>query len=590
MPSRSQSLPLRQHADPSESDNNIPSGESSPSHEEAADLQMNQTEDTHMSDGTSHARGTATVHPRPPRMPSRSQVPTSVGHDRPQRRNAPDHAQHDAPSTRLPRNGERVRTSRRRDFEDQRPSRIRNRSPGLLSSQEIADLRAVLDNFEDISEWVGISRDGIGSLWNAVGAIEGDIRHLFEITRPTQFEYRSPARDHEDFRHSRGDHRHHPYPGRGRMLTRAVRPARHTNPVRPEPPQASALQLPPSAPPVPSAVPSSDATAGVSPARSTRPGRRAPVPVESYRWVDQGTGFRHSLNVSPAGLPLFPGHVAQAFQAFQGANPSPLELTRRTWLLYRGRKEGNLWKNAVAAAREARHKVILPQSLLLLLELDDLPRNEWEKTTYLWTTSSEPLSCVSPGIRLNPQGFAGLDNHDIDTADLIRMWTSGNPRLISKECGQQRDRHDIKNAFHIALTSLNLWSTGIAVLHAWEPSANLRRLRYVGKLEPAIIAAWLRDEVGLTAHDVSCRFRPFSFRAFDTNATTNPRKLHTELVPPETHPKITDDSLPEFGVDLPWTPAHGPSGPPLKPNDPVDGGQPNASSGAAYAPDTPMEA
>ena len=369
-----------------------------------------------------------------------------------------------------------------------------------------------------------------------------------------------------------------------------MRPARHTNPVRLEPPQASALQLLPSAPPVPIAVQSSDVMAGIPPARSTRSGRRLPVPIESYRWVDQGTGFRHSLNVSPAGLPLFPGHVAQAFQAFQGANPSPLELTRRTWLLYRGWKEGNLWKNAVAAAREARHKVILLQSLLLLLELDDLPRNEWEKITYLWTTSSEPLSCVSPSIRLNPQGFAGLDNHDINTADLICMWTSGNPRLISKECGQQRDRHDIKNVFHIALTSPNLWSTGIAVLHAWELSANLRCLRYVGKLEPAIITAWLRDEVGLTAHDISCRFRPFSFRAFDTNATTNPRKLHTELVPPEIHPGITDDSLPEFGVDLPWTPAHGPSGPPLKPNDPVNGGQPNVSSGAAYAPDTPMEA
>ena len=91
------------------------------------------------------------------------------------------------------------------------------------------------------------------------------------------------------------------------------------------------------------------------------------------------------------------------------------------------------------------------------------------------------------------------------------------------------------------------------------------RLRYVGKLEPAIIAAWLRDEVGLTAHDVSCRFRPFSFRAFDTNATTNPRTPHTELVPPEIHPGITDDSLPEFGMDLPWTPAHGPSGLPLRP-------------------------
>ena len=172
------------------------------------------------------------------------------------------------------------------------------------------------------------------------------------------------------------------------MLTRAMCPAHHTNPVQPEPPQASALQLLPSAPPVPSAIPSSDAMAGVSPACSTQPGRRAPVPVKSYHWVDQGTGFRHSLNVSPTGLPLFPGQVAQVFQVFQGANPLPLELTRCTWLLYRGQKEGNLWKNAVATAHEACHKVILPQSLLLLLELDNLPRNEWEKITYLCVIKS----------------------------------------------------------------------------------------------------------------------------------------------------------------------------------------------------------
>ena len=354
--------------------------------------------------------------------------------------------------------------------------------------------------------------------------------------------------------------------------------------------QEPALQLPPSAPLVPTAVQSSDVTAGVSPARSTRPGRRAPVPVDDYRWVDQGTGLRHSLNISSAGLPLFPGQVAQAFQAFQGPNPSPLELTRRTWLLYRGRREGDLWKNAVAAAREVRHKVILPRSLLLLLELDDLPRNEWEDITYLWTTSAEPLLSISPGIRLNPQGFAGLDNHDIDTADLIRMWTSGNTKLISKACGQQKGRHDVKNAFHIALTSPNLWSTGVAVLHPWEPSTNLKRLRYIGKLEPATIAAWLRDEVGLHDHDVSCRFKPFSFRAFDTDANTNPRKSHTDLVLQEIHPGPTDDSLPEFGVDLPWTPAHGPRGPPLKSSNPVDSGQLGASSGAADAPDTPMEA
>ena len=83
------------------------------------------------------------------------------------------------------------------------------------------------------------------------------------------------------------------------------------------------------------------------------------------------------------------------------------------------------------------------------------------------------------------------------------MWTSVSIKLVSRACRQQRVRHDVKHAFYIALTSPNLWSTGVVVLQCWEPSTDLKFLRYIGKLEPDIIATWLRDEMGLAAHGVT---------------------------------------------------------------------------------------
>jgi hypothetical protein len=305
--------------------------------------------------------------------------------------------------------------------------------------------------------------------------------------------------------------------------------------------------------------------------------------MADFRWVDQGTGFRHSLTISPASLPLFPGHIAIAFQALQGPTLSPVELSRRIRLLYHGRTEGDLWKNAAAAAHDVRCKVTLPPHLQLLLELDDLPRNEWEKITFLWSTSAEPLSSISPGIRLNPQGFAGLDNYDIDTADLICMWASGNVKQISRACGQQRDHSDVRNAFHIALTSPNIWSPAALSLQPWTPSTNIKRLRYVGTLEPTVIADWLRNEVGLNSHNVFSCFKPFSPRAFDTDAKTNPRKHSTDLDQSEIYSGSTDDSLPDLGDNLDWTLAHRPKGPPLKARDS------NISQGTADASDVPME-
>jgi len=556
------------------------------------------------------------IRPHPSsQAPPRPQASSSSARNRSRRRNAPDRAQRGVPSAPPSRHRGRARASRGRDFGVQRPPVVRNNSHEPLSQQEIARLREVIDWFSGLPDRINSISYNLDSVWSRIGMIEENVRGLSETARPIHHSF------HRDgFHSSRGIHRHQPYPGWGHTLIRDVGPARHINTSQSAPLQAPTQETSRAAPtaPVPVATESvgtrsrrhntqnapqpppvmpiasgtalpSNMAAGSPPARSTRSSRRAPVPITEYRWVDQGTGLRYTLNVSPAGLPLFPGSVASAFQALQGPTPSPTELTRRIWLLYRGRKVGDIWGNAVAAAREIRHKVVLPQPLLLLLELDDLPRNEWEKITYLWSTSATPMSSISPGIRLNPQGFAGLDNHDIDTADLIRMWTSGNLKKISTACGQQKDRPDVKGAFHIAITSPNFWASGVAVTQPWRPSTSLKRLRYIGKLEPAIIATWLREEVGLNAYEVASRFQPFSLRAFNTDAATNARKQYTEMVLPEIYPGLSDDSLPDFGADLEWTPAHGPCGPPLKSRDSTSLEQPSTSQGAADAIDTPME-
>jgi len=104
---------------------------------------------------------------------------------------------------------------------------------------------------------------------------------------------------------------------------------------------------------------------------------RAPVPMAQYQWVDRVNGLRRTLVISRADRPLFPGTIGDAFRRLQGSSHSAEVLARRIWLFHRSRSHLDIWKNAVAAAREARRKVVLPQPLLLLQELADLPLNEW---------------------------------------------------------------------------------------------------------------------------------------------------------------------------------------------------------------------
>jgi hypothetical protein len=343
--------------------------------------------------------------------------------------------------------------------------------------------------------------------------------------------------------------------------------------------------------PSPACIPAAavpHASEGSRPPATSKSSKKVPVAAADYCWVDSTTGARHALHVTKAGLPLFPGPVTSVYQALQGSAKSPAELLRRIWLLYQGRKHLSVWKNAVSMMRDVRHKVALSPPLQLLLELDMLPTNQWEHITKLWRSSSSPLSSISPGIQFNPNGFAGLNNFDIKTADLIGVWTGGNLKTISIACGREMVRGDVKQTFHITLSSPNYWTVHRDELQAWTLSTQLNRIKYVGRLDPELVVTWLRDEVGLTAYDVLARFAPFEHQAYDTDVITNPRASFTSFTPPEAPPSSTDDSLSDFGDDLKWTPACGPRSPALKPRQ-SDAGHVSSSGGPADAPSMPID-
>ena len=587
--------------------------------EEVADSYINWPEDTPMGDGTVNPRDLLLSSAPSVSMPSASDrpgysktnpfgaLPTArspsvdaqgsqqvPGNDpgRSQRRSTTDRSSRETTSTRSSSHRERARSSRDATPVPSRRSRRSEDLPERLTRAEIADLRILLQNFDRHTQREDSHRKSIDNLSNWCSELQDELREAQDTIQSFGLASHRLIRDAGRSGSSHDSYRHHPY--RERPPRRPVHTARApvvAEDVVMEPVGAATHGTQPTVsttPTAPATVPLARALAGSIPARATRPEKRAPIPMAEYRWVDRATGIRHALAISQAGLPMFPGSIATAFQKLQGSSQSPADLTRRIWLLYRGRSHLDVWKDAVAAARETRRKVVLPQPLQLLLELADLPRNEWEKITKLWATSSEPLSSISPGIRRNPNGFAGLDNYDIETADFIGMWTSGSLKRISAASGQQKDRSDVKSAFHIALTSPNIWQIAPEQLQPWLLTPNLRRLRYDGTLEPESIALWLRKEVGLTSCDVQTRFGPFSRRAFDTDAKTQPRAYFTEHVMPETYPSPSDDSLSDFGDDLGWTPAHGPSGPPLKPKSHTNTGEPGSSQGAADASDTPM--
>ena len=48
---------------------------------------------------------------------------------------------------------------------------------------------------------------------------------------------------------------------------------------------------------------------------------------------------------------------------------------------------------------------------------------------------------------------------------------------------------------------------------------------YIGPLEPAAIASWLRDDMGPTAYDVVARFTPFVQRVLNANSPPYSREL-----------------------------------------------------------------
>jgi hypothetical protein len=138
---------------------------------------------------------------------------------------------------------------------------------------------------------------------------------------------------------------------------------------------------------------------------------------------------------------------------------------------------------------------------------------------------------ISPGIPLNPNGFAGLDDYDIETSDFIVVWTSGNLKAISIACGRETEHADVGNVFHAALSSPNFWTINLNEIQAWKLYKYINDIKYVGKLEPDLIATWLRDEVGRSPYVVLACFTPFTKGELNTRDLTNLQMSHTSFSP-----------------------------------------------------------
>ena len=89
--------------------------------------------------------------------------------------------------------------------------------------------------------------------------------------------------------------------------------------------------------------------------------------------------------------------------------------------------------------------------------------------------------CAIAVVRLNPQGFAGPYNHNIDTQISSERGLLPTLKLISRVREQQRACHNVEYASHIAINSPNIWSTGVVALQPREP--------YIKILEPVIMAS-----------------------------------------------------------------------------------------------------
>lgn len=113
---------------------------------------------------------------------------------------------------------------------------------------------------------------------------------------------------------------------------------------------------------------------------------------------------------------------------------------------------------------------------------------------------AQPQSWSQAGaFQTNPKGFAGLDNDDIDTADLFHVWMGGSLKTISMTCGSGKERDDIKTRtrFSSRPPALAFGPSITTILKACVVSSLHKHIRYVGPLRPAAIASWLHDEVGL---------------------------------------------------------------------------------------------
>ena len=157
------------------------------------------------------------------------------------------------------------------------------------------------------------------------------------------------------------------------------------------------------------------------------------------------------------------------------------------------------------------------------------------------------LSIVSPGCRLQANGYTGLYTPDVELWAVIHAATDVDSGKLSVATGRTATTTDFKKMLKDAICSSNYFEIKPPELARCR--YKLPRLaHYNGPLEMNSIVKWLRDTIGVTSFMVHVHFRPFLRRAFEAS----PDDAHWELslarlVASESAAPVVHDSL----LDIP---------------------------------------
>ena len=228
-------------------------------------------------------------------------------------------------------------------------------------------------------------------------------------------------------------------------------------------------------------------------------------------------------------------------------------------LLFCNRKE-EIWRAAAQSIFEYRkHLDSLPGLMEHFLSLHGLWKSVWSIIDE-GVAKNASVAIVSPGCRLDINGYAGLYTPDVQLWAVIHAATNVDSSKLTKNTGGTASAKDLKKMMKDVICSGNFFE--ITPAEFARGGYVLPRLaHYDGPLNLTSIGVWLRDRIGMSAYMVHAYFQPYLRRAHDAPIGNRYSVFSlTQLYPNEAVTPTKDDSLPDFPADRNWTPNRSPKG------------------------------